>query len=290
MSLVDDGETPATHQKATGVHLVESKEGQRDWELNASSASSVKGDGSWELEKVLVKFYNLKSVEFTVTGERGHFDSKTRNISIQGQVVTETANGYTIRTDSISYISKDRLLESPGLVDLVSKPKFEGRSMRMKGSGLQGWVDRKELLIQHDVQGVYPIRAGQEFSLLAGSALLKTVDSSASFEGAVKLKVGDKVIEGPTALFLYGDESDILKAVQINGGVRMRELEKSRSATSDSVRFDPESNSYILSGNPRVVQDLDEILGEQITLLDGGRKIKVEKMKARVEQGGGSGE
>lgn len=281
--LVEDGSEPLTHQKATGVHLVETREGQRDWELNASRASSDRGDGSWDLEEVRVRFYNQRNVEFTVTGARGFFDGKTRDIRIEGRVKTTTANGYAVDTDSILYSAGDRTLESPGLVNIVGAPKFGGRSIRLKGHGLISWVDRRELAIEHRVEASYPLRDRGDVHLNADRVLLKTIDSSAQFDGNVAVKLGEKEIRSPQALFLYGEETDLLQAIQMKGGVKM--TDGPRLAESDSVRFDPEANSYILSGGvPRVVQGEDEIKGAEITLLDGGRKIKVKDMKAKVEQ------
>jgi len=281
-ALVDEAGEDNAQQKAKGVHLVETREGHRDWELFSELAESSQGMAAWQLQKVKVQFYRDKIIEFVVTGQTGYFDSKTRDIKIEGNVRTITANGYVIDTDSIHFQADRRILESPGLVRMKSPARKGLGPVSFKGEGLVAFVDSKELEIRKNVEALHPMKDQNPMRVNAQKAFFKTIDSSVRFEGAVKVSNGTKQIEGPKALFLYADAAERLQSVKMDGGVQMKD--SNRYATSDSVRFDPEVNSYILSGSPRVVQDLDEILGEEITLLEGGRKIKVDRIKARVEQ------
>jgi lipopolysaccharide export system protein LptA len=89
-------------------------------------------------------------------------------------------------------------------------------------------------------------------------------------------------MEGPEASFEYGSGIDILQSVQVKGGVKVSDLDK--YATSDSVQFDPEQNKFTFKGRPRVVQNNDEITGDQIVFIDGGKKVKVEKSRVQVEK------
>ncbi|MEN0057954.1 MAG: LPS export ABC transporter periplasmic protein LptC, partial [Bdellovibrio sp.] len=100
-------------QKMQGVHLVESQQGHRDWELFASSAEGSEGAGTWKVLKVRVLFYNQEKVEFTVTGDMGTIDYKSKDLSIVGNVITRSENGYIFESPSVFYSAKTRQIESP---------------------------------------------------------------------------------------------------------------------------------------------------------------------------------
>jgi lipopolysaccharide export system protein LptA len=88
-------------------------------------------------------------------------------------------------------------------------------------------------------------------------------------------------ITGPEAVFEYGREQNLVKSVQVSGGVRVSDLEKWVTSQKVSVNFD--KDRYVFSGNPRVVQNNDELQGEEIVFLEGGKKVEVFKARANVE-------
>lgn len=276
----DDG-LPQAEQKMTGAHIVEARDGRRDWELFSETAETYDGKGTWKMQKVRVLFYNDKSAEFTVVGDRGGIE-QNKDMRIEGNVRINTANGYVIHTEAVVYTAGKRVIECPGEVVMTGERKADGGVLTVKGASLIGYVDRKEVEIHREVFASHPLKGKGLFKVQARKAFFKTTDRSARFEDDVRLGVDSMSIEGPKATFSYRDNVDLLQAIRIEGGVKMRDADK--FATSDAVRFDPEANSYILTGKPRIVQDRDEITGEQITFIDGGRKIKVEKMKAKVER------
>jgi lipopolysaccharide export system protein LptA len=89
-------------------------------------------------------------------------------------------------------------------------------------------------------------------------------------------------LEGPEANFIYGNTENILKNIKVIGGVKVSDLTK--YATSEMVNFDPALNKFIFSGRPRLVQNNDEITGDEIIFVDGGKRVQVNKMKAKVEK------
>lgn len=279
--LAEDDSVPQAEQKMTGAHVVEARDGRRDWELFSETAETYDGKGTWKMEKVRVLFYNDKQAEFTVVGDRGGIE-QNRDMRIEGNVRIDTANGYVIRTNAVTYFAAKRMIESPGEVLMTGERKADGGLLTVKGASLVAFVDAKEVEIHREVFASHPLKGKGLFKVHAKKAFFRTTDRSARFEDDVRLSVDSMSIEGPKAVFSYRDNVDLLQSIRIEGGVKMRDTD--RFATSDAVRFDPEANSYILTGKPRIVQDRDEITGEQIVFIDGGRKIKVEKMKAKVER------
>ncbi|MNY67067.1 hypothetical protein D3C86_2045840 [compost metagenome] len=64
----------------------------------------------------------------------------------------------------------------------------------------------------------------------------------------------------------------------------MKVSDMDKYATSDSVNLDLLADKYTFKGKPKVIQNNDELSGEEIIFLDGGKKVKVEKVRAKMEK------
>lgn len=268
-------------QKMQGVHLVESLEGSRDWELFAEAAEGSEGSGAWSLKSVKVFFYNEEKVDFTVTGESGRIDSKTRDLTIEGKVVTQSANGYRFQTPSVSYNSKSRKIFSPDFVLMTSPADSRGGRMKLEGFQMSASVDEAIMRIESRVQARKPFRDGKDFVITSESAQFSGTSQSAQFFGDVQVQVGAVKMQGPEAEFVYKSGVNLLDSVVLKGGVRLQDEDK--FATSEVVSFDPTKNQFEFNGSPRVVQNADELTGDKIIFLDGGKRVKIENIKARME-------
>lgn len=278
---VPDAQTSLSDQRMQGVHLVESHSGARDWELFAVSAEGSQGSGTWRLKQVRVLFYNLEKVEFVVTGDEGSIDSKTKDLSVIGNVVTKSENGYVFSTPSIYYSSKTRQIESPKQVSMIGPADASGTGMSVQGGRMKVLVDQSRMLIQDRVSAQKQVSPGKSFDILADGAEFSGKNREARFLGAVRMSYDNMKLEGPEASLLYGEGLNMLRSVSVKGGVRVRDLDK--FATSESVNLDLQENRYTFRGSPRVIQDNDELTGEEIIFLDGGKKVKVERVRAKVE-------
>ncbi len=264
------------------IHLVESREGSRDWELFAEQAEGSEGKGTWKLTEVKVQFYSKSRLEFVVTGKAGTIDYKTKDMKIVGDVVTRASNGYIFKTDEMIYDANARLLRSPGLVKMSGPKDSQEGDLTLQGGSLEAKVDEGFVIIKPKVFAQRSMSQSRSFVVRAGGVRLSRVDASAQFFDQVSIEIETMRIEGPEARFEYRKKSDLLQSVLFKGGVKVSDVDK--YATAEQVRFDPEQNQFVLTGRPRVVQNQDEIVGEQIIFLDGGKRVKVQKMKARVEE------
>jgi lipopolysaccharide transport protein LptA len=125
------------------------------------------------------------------------------------------------------------------------------------------------------------LSGGKEFRIRSSIAQFSSRDKTAKFLDNVSIESGTMKMEGPEADFKYQDGTDLLQAVQVRGGVKVSDVDK--YATSEAVNFDPTENQLILSGNPRVVQNNDELTGDRIIFIDGGKKVKVEKVRIKKD-------
>jgi LPS export ABC transporter protein LptC/lipopolysaccharide transport protein LptA len=272
----------ATEQKMEGVHLVESKSGSRDWELFSENAESTKSDGSWILGNVKVLFYNAEKVDYTVTGKVGNIEAHSKNMKITGDVVTQSANGYTFYSNSVFYDAAKRIITSPESIKMVGPPDEKTKGLVLEGGSMETFVEQSLMKIHGNVKAEKLLADGKQFVIKSKQAEFSGKNRMASFIGDVSIDVGTLKLEGPEANFEYRPGVNLLQSVTVKGGVKVSDLDK--IATSDSVKFDPEQNKFTFNGRPRVVQNNDEITGDQIIFIDGGKKVKVEKVKAKADK------
>lgn len=268
-------------QRMGGVHLVESQSGLRDWELFAKSAEGSQAAGTWKLHDVRVLFYNKEKVEFTVTGDQGSIDAKSKDLSIIGNVTTTSVNGYSFQTPSVFYSSVKRQIESPEQVTMKGPKDTTGDGMILKGRRMLVLVDDSKMFIKEQVTGRKPMKEGKAFDIVADGAEFSGKSREAKFLGKVRMSYDGMRLEGPEASFLYGGGQEILKSVAVKGGVKVSDADK--FATSESVDLDLLANKYVFKGSPKIIQNNDELSGEEIVFLDGGKKVKIERVRAKME-------
>ncbi len=279
--LFDDDASKLSDQRMGGVHLVESQQGLRDWELFAKSAEGSQASGTWKLHQVRVLFYNKDKVEFTVVGDHGSIDAKSKDLSILGNVSTQSENGYIFQTSSIFYSSQKREILSPSLVTMTSPKDVSGESLILKGRKMLVLVDQSKMFINADVAARKLMKNGLAFDVAASSAEFSGKNKEAKFSGKVVIGYDKMQLEGPTAAFLFDGDADKLSSVLVDGGVKVTGADK--SAVSKSVTLDLLANKYIFRGSPKVTQNEDELTGEEIIFLEGGKKVRIEKARAKLE-------
>lgn len=286
--LETDASSPAAteaQQKMKGVHLVESRSGDRDWELFADAAEGYEGQGKWQLRKVKILFYSENKPQYTVTGESAEIDTKTKDMKIEGKVRTVSENGYRFESPLLLYLARQRLLQSPGPVRMYGPGDSQGEGLTLSSNYMRSYVGQSEMNLEGNVIAQRKFDSGRRFSIRSNRAVFSGRQFLARFEEKVVAEYDSMKLESPEASFQYKPGSNLLESVQMKGGVRVSDVDK--FATADLVRIEPETNRIVLSGQPRVVQDQDEILGEQIVFIDGGKRVKIEKMRARVEKAQG---
>ncbi len=274
----------AVEQKMLGVHLVESKDGQPDWELFAESAEGSQGLGEWKLKKVKVLFFSKKGadknkVEFTVKGQEGTIDGKSKDLHIKGKVSTDSQNGYHMTTEFIEYKSALREIRSPGSVMLVGPKDSYGDGLKVKGIGLLAQVNDSKILIDKDITAEKMVQDQKTFSLQSEKAEFSGKSKRAQFFGHVKMKYNEMTIEGDQSEFSYGERTNLFDDVKVKGLVKLIDAQK-RVATSQSLDVNLIDNKFIFSGKPKLIQEGDELSGDEITFFDGGKRVKVDRVKA----------
>lgn len=269
-------------QSMNGMHMIETQEGGKEWELWADKAVSLKTKELMELETVKTVFFSKNGAAFTVTGKRGEVQTKTKNLKIEGDVVTRSSNGYVFRTQSMEYDPKTRSLSAANEVEMNGPKDSEGHFLKLTGTGMQAMLEEGTMDVLHDVHASKGLQGGRKVLIRSQHSLFNSKDKSAQFGGDVVLDMDSTRITGPQARFDYDSKTDAIKTITFTGGARVSDSDK--FATSQNLRVDLADNRFVFRGNPRVVQNNDELRGEEIVFIDGGKQVQVQRARAKVDE------
>lgn len=269
-------------QSMNGMHMIETHEGQKEWELWSDKATSLKTKEILELEAVKAILFSDDGVTFTVTGKTGTVQTKSKNLRVEGDVVTRSSNGYVFRTHSLDYDSATRTLKTMSPVEMVGPRDPQGHSLGLSGAGMEAHLQASTMEVLRDVRSQKMLDDGKKALIRSQRARFSAHDRSASFIGDVVLDMDSMRITGPEAKFVYDADSEALKTVIFTGGARVSDSDK--WATAENLKIDFEKNRFIFRGKPRVVQNNDELRGEEIIFLDGGKKVQVQGARAKVDE------
>ncbi|MGE4131067.1 MAG: LPS export ABC transporter periplasmic protein LptC [Bdellovibrionales bacterium] len=269
-------------QSMNGMHMIETQDGKKEWELWSEKARSLKAKELLELDMVKAILFSDKGLTYTVTGKIGTVQVKTKNLRVEGDVVTRSSSGYTFRTPNMDYVSDGRSLQTEERVEVIGPKEKQGPGLYLTGQGLQAKLSENVIEIHRDVRARKQLDDGKMASIRSHRARLTSADRTAQFFGEVVLDVENMRITGPAATFEYDEGSQRLKAVNFSGGARVSDAEK--WATAQNVRIDFDKNRFVFRGAPRVVQNNDELRGEEIVFLDGGKRVQVRGARAKVDE------
>lgn len=281
-ALAQSKKKDSVEQKALGVHLVENDDNQKGYELFATEASGT-SDAQWVLKKVKVQFYSDNNTSYTVKGDVGEIDGATKDIIIRGEVLTTSTNGYQFKTDSLRYTAKDKTMKSTDSVFMQGPPDSKGSGFNLRGIGLQVDIKSNKMTILDSVEADKIIDA-KEFDLTSNTAEFYSSSQEALFSGNVKMSLGSTEIKAPRARFFYSDVLKALERIVLSQGVRLKDTDK--TATCSELEMDLREDKMTLRGQPKVQQGEDEISGQEIVFLDGGKKVKINKVSVVGERKG----
>lgn len=269
-------------QSIKDMHMIETHEGRKEWELWADNARSIKANEMLELDKVRAVFFSDSGVTFNVTGQKGNVQVKSKDLKVEGDVLIRSSNGYIFRTPSMQYNSKARRISTLDPVEMTGPKDLQGNALRLTGVGLEAFLEKGSMEVLRDVRAQKSLEGGRKALIKSHRSLFSANDRTAKFKGDVILDMDSMRITGPEAQFIYDSKKDIVRSVQFTDGARVSDQDKWATAQNVSVDFD--TNRFVFKGNPRVVQNNDELRGEEIVFLDGGKRVQVRRARAKVDE------
>ncbi len=264
-----------------GVSSIGSKGDAKEWELVAARAVRMTENEDWIIEQVKVTFFGNNGVTYVVTGRRGDVDVKKNNMKISGDVVTNSSNGYTFKTEAVFYDSANRRLTTPHHVSMIGPAEEDGSRLELTGTDLLAEMNTNEISVSKNVHAKKSIRDGKVANIVSQRGLFSGKTNSARFIGDVVIDIETLRITGPEARFVYKEDGNTIDSMTVDGGVKVTDVDKWATSKKVSVHF--EEDKFVFNGDPRVVQDGDEMLGEEIVFLKGGKEVQVSNARATIE-------
>lgn len=274
--------TNQVEQAMNGVEVVGTRDESKEWQLWADRAVDFKNTETWALEKVKAVFFTKDGGFFRVTGDRGVVEMETKNMRVQGNVVTKSSNGYIFKTQEVLYDSNQKILSSPETVMMQGPADAKGGALKLQGGQMTARMADSAMEVQGDVRAERNFHPDKRVVIRSQRALLSGKSNLAKFLGNVKIDANTMRITAPEAQFKYDRDKQTLSSVQVQGGVRVSDVDK--WATSEQLNVQFEKEKFVFQGNPRVVQNNDELRGDEIIFYNGGKKVEVRKARARVDK------
>ncbi len=102
--------------------LVDTDEaGHKRWEIAADDVVLLQGREVVRLKNVRATFYDPKGTPMTVTGAEGRYDTKTREVDIQGNVHGVSLNGRELFCDTLHYSPESQSVTGTGHIRVIEE-------------------------------------------------------------------------------------------------------------------------------------------------------------------------
>lgn len=131
----------AADLKLDRVHYTETREGMKEWELEAASAVYYREQNTLALEKVRATFYGKNQETYVLVGEKGRYNTQTKVIEVYDGVKVDSSLGYQLRTQGLRYQADQRELSTSDPVEM------KGPDMQVEGVGMVVELNRQCLRI-----------------------------------------------------------------------------------------------------------------------------------------------
>ncbi|HHL39020.1 MAG TPA: LPS export ABC transporter periplasmic protein LptC [Deltaproteobacteria bacterium] len=137
--------------KIDNVRYSGMKEGRREWELEAETATYYKGEDLAVLDDVKAVLYS-EAGTYTLRGREGRYFGSAGRIDVSGGVtvvsVEAGGGGYRLETERISYFTDEKRISTDDEVRLFSA------AFDVDGVGLRIDIDEGRLTVLDDVKTV----------------------------------------------------------------------------------------------------------------------------------------
>ena len=116
------------------------------WEITADTARYQKKENLALFEQVKVRLVMKDGRVFAMSGDRGRFNTQSRDMEIEGKVVIVSENGDRFTTERLLYLDAGKRIESDRLVVM------ENGSARISGVGMIFTLDEKKVTLLSQVR------------------------------------------------------------------------------------------------------------------------------------------
>jgi LPS export ABC transporter protein LptC len=148
--------TTSADLKLDRVHYTETREGVKEWELEATSAQYFKEENTILFDKVKATFFGKEGQAYILVGEKGRFNTTTKAMELFDGIKLESSDGYQMRTRSLKYQAGKREFRTSDAVEI------KGPQIRVEGIGLIVDLDRQRMKVLRRVTTILSQAGGKE--------------------------------------------------------------------------------------------------------------------------------
>ena len=141
-SLVQEDTTIAIER----VHQTSTKDGIKEWSLDAASAQFMEKDGQAVFDELSVIFYMENGKLVNLTANKGYLNTETRNIRVDGDVIADDGE-FKIQTETLNYEHERRILVTKKPVQLL------GKTFRVNADSASYDLTSQKALFDGNVEG-----------------------------------------------------------------------------------------------------------------------------------------
>ncbi len=124
------------------------RDGRREWELEADSATRLEASDQLLLKNVRLVYYTKDGIRYTLKGREGTYGTGSGDITVRGDVTVVSDGDFTLETDYLMYSSRDRTVTTDRRFHLTSD------RMDVTGVGFMMEIDTERLNVLKDVRTV----------------------------------------------------------------------------------------------------------------------------------------
>ena len=121
----------------------------KEWDLEAESAQYLQGEKRVLLENLTVNVYRPNGKIYRIRGNKGDFNTETRDIKIRGSVWGAMPDNTTIETESVDYDHQKRLITTQDKILIRRADKFV-----LEGKGVIVDLDKEKMTILSNVKAL----------------------------------------------------------------------------------------------------------------------------------------
>jgi LPS export ABC transporter protein LptC len=144
--------------KLDRVHYMETRDGVKEWELEAASVAYYKDENTVVLEKIQATFFGKDKDNYVLVGAKGRLNTQTKAIEIYDGVKVDSTNGYHMRTQSLTYQADRRELTTSDPVEM------RGPDLQVEGGGMVVELTSQRLKILGGVKTTISLPAIKKLS------------------------------------------------------------------------------------------------------------------------------
>jgi LPS export ABC transporter protein LptC len=131
------------------VHFTEVGDSEMNLEITAEVARYQKKENVAFFDKPTVKLLLKDGRTFIMSGDRGRFNTDSRDMEIEGHVEIVSDTGDRFKTDHLRYLNTEKLIKTEGSVVM------ENKSIRVSGVGMTISLEEKKVALLSQVRASY---------------------------------------------------------------------------------------------------------------------------------------